>query len=291
MIFKSRNILQLWDLKTKKLVKELKPNIAFWLATYSDYGLVLLGAYGKLQLLDDKTFEELKQTIIPRNKESEKLYNNYYPVNMIVGKNILHINYFVESYYIDLETLSIIEFSKTNAEDEGWLTKENEKNIKYIKSVRRDKRNNITRKMKMNPNRKKYFQKYEDKFNPIIWEAFMKYIWHTNFYSTLSSCQLDPSSYIASYTINNAMTLYTLEFTKASLNNVVETSRYKIWQSRDSWYVEDENHFFNASEDIRRYLYYINDSGIREGIDDEMFNRYKKNYKKTLKIKNPGTGY
>lgn len=89
LIFKSRNILQLWDLKTKKLLKEIKEKYTFWLAAYSDYGLVLLDYKSKLQLLDDKTFEVLKQTGIPRNKDyGEDTDYRYNPINMIVGMKI-----------------------------------------------------------------------------------------------------------------------------------------------------------------------------------------------------------
>lgn len=282
LIFKSRNMLQLWDLKTKKLVKEIKAKYTFWLATYSHYGLVLLDYKSKLQLLDDKTFEVLKQTDIPRSKDyGEVADNRYYPMNMIVGKNILHVNYYIESYYVDLKTLSILDSSETSLENRMWISKEKNKNRK---SINRDLKNNITTQLRMNPNRNKYFQKYKSKFNSPIWKAFMKYPWATHFYSTLSSCQINPSSYITLYKLSDYF-FYTLAFTKTSLNNVTKTYRYKVWQDGDSWYVEDENHFFNASEDIKQYLYYINDSGVHEEIDTEMFNRYKKNYKKTLKIK------
>ncbi|WP_304543445.1 hypothetical protein [Sulfurimonas microaerophilic] len=283
LIFKSREVIQLWDLENKQLIKQLKPNPIYWLATYSDYGFILLDYDSNLQLLDDKSFQVLKQTSIPRNKDYQKVADyRYYPHNMIVGQNILHINYAIESYYIDLKTLKTIESSETNSEDRIWLENAINRNRK---SILADLRNNITTQLSIPPNRITYFQKYKDNFNPSIWENFMKFTWKWGtFYSTLSACQIDSSSFITLYKVTDHVS-YTLEYTKTSLNNVVETSRYKIWQYGDSWYVEDENHFFNASEDIKKYLYQEDSKGHRTVIDNEIFDRYKKNYKKTLKIK------
>jgi len=178
--------------------------------------------------------------------------------------------------------LQILDSSNTNVEDRRWLENEIKQNRK---SIHADLKNNITTQLSIHPNRITYFQKYKDKFNPRIWNNFMKYTWTWNgFYSTLSSYDSSPTSYIALYKVF-PLPCYILEHTKTSLNNVVETSRYKIWQYGDSWFIEDENHFFNASEDIQEYLYQKDSKAHRTVIDNEMFDRYKKNYKKILKIK------
>lgn len=282
LIYKSKDLLQLWDLKSKKLLKELKPKSSFWLATYSDYGLVLLNYDSQLQLLDDRTLKVLKQTRIPRDKEYGKVADfRYYPINMIVGKDILHINYATEAYYLNLKTLKTIDFSNTNYEDKIWV--ENTKN-QNRKSILRDLKNNTTTQFRINPHRIKYFEKYKDKFNPIIWDAFMKYIWTTRFYSTLSSCQMSSSSYIALYRVLDPA-LYTLVYTRTTLQNGTKTYNYKIWQNGDFWYVEDDNHFFNASEGIKEYLYFTTDKEDYKKNNDAIFTHYKQNYKKILKIK------
>lgn len=108
-----------------------------------------------------------------RDKEYSKVADfRYYPMNMIVGKDILHVNYAIEAYYLDLKTLKTIDFSHTNYEDRIWV--ENAKN-QNRKSILRDLKNNITAQLRMNPNRKKYFKKYKHKFNPIVWDAYMNH--------------------------------------------------------------------------------------------------------------------
>jgi len=182
--------------------------------------------------------------------------------------------------------LQILDSSNTNVEDRRWLENEIKQNRK---SIHADLKNNITTQLSIHPNRKKYFQKYKDKFNPIVWKNFMKYIWYWNgFYSTLSAYQIDSRSSIALYKLRN-LRLYRLEYTTTSLDGVVKTARYLIWQYKASWYVEDENAFFNASEDIQHSLFFSRHRRESNIMDHEAFERYKKSHNKShrkiLKIK------
>ena len=288
LIYKSRKVVQLWDLEHKHLIKEIKPDkkygaLSYGVAAYSDYGFILWSYGNELQLLDDDSLEVLKQIHLPRDvtyqdyKNEMISYLEYQPYNMIVGQNILHINYHKQSFYVDLETLQILDSSDTTDEDRNWL--ENARK-QYRKSKQADLNKSTATPYFIPPNRKKYFQKYENKFNPIVWKNFMKYIWNRDFHSTLSAYQIDSRSSIVLYKLKY-LRLYRLEYTTTSLDGVVKTARYLIWQYKASWYVEDENAFFNASEDIQHSLYFSRhrrESNIR---DREVFERYKKSHNKS----------
>jgi len=273
LLFHSRYGLQLWDLKKRKLIKKVpKGKVPWRLSSYSNYGFVTLDYFSQLTLWDDKTLKILKQTNLPHGEEYSRAGDDsrYPPWNMLVGKNILNVNYYNESYFVDLKSLKIVETLHDNREERvirrEVLRQKSEEN--KSKGIKKDKLEFIV----ISKNRRVYFNKYKDEFPSSIWEFYMSHAWAYNLASTMSSYTNNQGSSLILYQFKK----YTLKLSRPTSKQTMDIQYFNLWQHDNAWYVEDNNHFFNASSNARKYLKMERQGENSKPMSDAIFKRYFK---------------
>jgi len=279
LLFHSQYGLQLWDLKKRKLIKKVQKDKVRWrLSSYSDYGFVTLDYDNQLTLWDDKTLKILKQTDLPRGGDYSGAGDDprYPPWNMLVGKTILNVNYFNESYFVDLRSLKIVDTLHDNR-DERDIRREALRQIREenkSKKIKKDKFNLIF----ISKKRRVYFNKYKDEFPSSIWEVYMTHGWATNAHYTMSSYTNPKGSSLVLHQFKH----YTLKVSRPISEQKMDIQYFKIWQDNDAWYVEDNNHFFNISSNAKQRLKMKEQGEKDKPISDRVYKRY-------FKILNIGT--
>lgn len=276
LIFHSTKGIQLWDLEKRMLIKKIKGETKWWLASNSNYGFVTLDYDSQLTLWDDKTLTILKQKKLPRNQKYDRENRDprYPAMNKLIGDNILFVNYLFEAYFFDLKTLEVVDTLNDNSFERNSRHQVIEKAWDKIKHehIQKHALDFVT----IRESRIVYFDKYKDKFDPAIWETYMKHIWAHNTYSTISTCTSDKVFTLALYKLDDKK-MYILEVSKFDFEQK-EVHRFKIWQRNNAWYVEDKNHYFNASKNTREFLKMKNKEGISVPMNDSTFNHYKNEF-------------
>lgn len=243
IIIYSREEIQLWDIKSKKLLKTLKEKSH--VGANSKYGFVTLSENNLLKIWDEKSLTLLKKTKI----EYKYAYGEHGIVfgtkaeNMIVGDNILLLSYLNGEAFFDLNTFEVVD--------------------RFIHDT----------------DSTSYFYKYREKFTCEL-KSFLKGIPRgasNSFYISQNKIDKRQRNELVLRT-NRAMTI----FVKIQQDNAQCDNRVviKFRQYDDAWLLyRYEPKMYMGSENIKKYLKMKTKSGEIIPMNDATFQKYNRQIK------------
>lgn len=242
IILFSDEYIQLWDIKTKKLVK--KVYFASKKAISSQFGLIVLTNSNRLEILNDQNLETI------RNTDDDYVYkiktaDNYaysYCDEMFTNKNILLLRFYNAVMFIDLETFKIVD--QAAYEDN------------------------------MSPLMISYLEKY----NSFFTDSRLITLLQRDYFAqserlTYSVLTTDNNAYDEVFFSHNRKG--PVQITKTSHDSSKKEKRYLFLQFDDAWlFYEYKTRLFTGSENIKKYLQMKTKDGKILPMNDETFEKY-----------------
>lgn len=241
IILYSRYDIQLWDIKTKKLLKKVDLSTAK--AISSQYGLIVLTKDHYLEILDEENLEKIRKSdnIYVFNYENGVDFNcfdNNHANEMFVNKHILLLRFPLDAMFMDLESLKIID------------------QVSYKSSM------------------KPYLDKYSSFFTT---KRLKRLLVGETGMSREQSTYLIPSSdnnlYDEIFTLT--FTAKSLMIGKFFHDSSKKVKTYEFHQLMDEWvFYAYKTHLFTGSENIKKYLQMKMKDGTVVPMNQVTFEKY-----------------